>query len=174
MVNNLYLIKPQPEFDTQIGILISMLNYTRYTTLQTVSNLTTTQLDFLLDQNSNSIGALLMHIAAVEYYYRINTFENREFTEQEQDKWNIALSLGNKARSNINKNELSFYLNILENERNITIQCFKNIKDNWLYHQEKWDNEPVNNYFKWFHVMEDELNHRGQMRIIRKKLSNIN
>lgn len=27
--------------------------------------------------------------------------------------------------------------------------------------------ERANNYFKWFHVFEDELNHRGQIRWLR-------
>lgn len=27
---------------------------------------------------------------------------------------------------------------------------------------------PTSNYFKWFHVFEDEINHRGQIRLIRK------
>jgi hypothetical protein len=29
---------------------------------------------------------------------------------------------------------------------------------------------PANNHFKWFHVFEDEINHRGQIRWLRARL----
>jgi len=37
----------------------------------------------------NSIGALIMHLAAAEAYYQVATFENREFNEEERKsgKW---------------------------------------------------------------------------------------
>ena len=33
-----------------------------------------------------------------------------------------------------------------------------------------WGGQPANNYFKWFHVFEDEINHRGQIRWLCKRL----
>jgi hypothetical protein len=33
-----------------------------------------------------------------------------------------------------------------------------------------WNGRKANNYFKWFHVFEDELNHRGQIRWLRSRL----
>ena len=42
--------------------------------------------------------------------------------------------------------------------------------DAWLDAQTPfWGGKPANNYFKWFHVFEDELNHRGQIRWLRKR-----
>lgn len=45
------------------------------------------------------------------------------------------------------------------------------VGDEWLDRQSSfgWDH-PANHYFKWFHVFEDELNHRGQIRLIVKEL----
>jgi hypothetical protein len=52
-----------------------------------------------------------------------------------------------------------------------TLNFFAAANDEWLEHFTPygWDH-PANNYFKWFHVFEDELNHRGQIRMIKKRL----
>ena len=42
--------------------------------------------------------------------------------------------------------------------------------DAWLHAVDTSWGTPVSNYFKWFHVFEDELNHRGQIRLLRKLL----
>ena len=41
------------------------------------------------------------------------------------------------------------------------------LNDDWLYQEARhWHEKPANNYFKWFHVLEGELNQRGQIRLI--------
>lgn len=43
--------------------------------------------------------------------------------------------------------------------------------DDWLDERcDCCDGQEANDHWKWFHVMEDELNHRGQIRLIRKRL----
>lgn len=59
-MENILLITDIPGYTPQISRLVSMMNYARFTTLDAVKNLTQDQLDFLLDSQSNSIGA---------YYY---------------------------------------------------------------------------------------------------------
>lgn len=44
-------------------------------------------------------------------------------------------------------------------------------EDEWLNVQTQWGGQEANNYFKWFHVCEDELSHRGQIRWLRKRAS---
>lgn len=169
--DQLYLITDLPGFTPQISRLLSMMNYARHTTLTAVKELTTEQLDFLLDEQSNSIGGLLLHFAAVEYAYQVDTFEERELNEVELSEWGPALELGEKGRASIKGNELSYYVEQLNEMRNRTIDLFKAVDDEWLYKEEPfWYDKPANNYFKWFHVFEDEINHRGQIRMIRKRL----
>ena len=49
---------------------------------------------------------------------------------------------------------------------------FKTLPDEWLFQQTPfWFDQQANNYFKWFHVFEDEINHRGQIRIIKKMMA---
>ena len=63
---NLYLITDIDGYTPHVGRLVSMMNYVRWTTVAEVEDLKIEHLDYLHDAESNSIGALLMHIAAVE------------------------------------------------------------------------------------------------------------
>ena len=58
-------IEAIPGYSPTIGRLVGMLTYARSTTLAAVDGLTIADLDHLHDAESNSIGALLAHIAAV-------------------------------------------------------------------------------------------------------------
>ena len=53
---NLFLIGDIPGFAPQIARLVSMMNYTRSTTLQAVEGLGVDALDYVHDARSNSIG----------------------------------------------------------------------------------------------------------------------
>lgn len=86
-MNQIFLITDIPGYSPQISRLLSMMNYARYTTLEAVKGLTVEQLDYLLDAQSNSIGALLLHYAAVEYAYQVATFEQRDLSEEELTRW---------------------------------------------------------------------------------------
>jgi uncharacterized damage-inducible protein DinB len=168
----LYLIDDVPGFTPQIGRLVSMMTYVRHTTLSDAAGLTVEQLDYLHDGESNSIGALLSHIAAVETWYQAATFSGRELGAEEMREWGAALDLGPSARREIQSHDLDFYIGRLERVRATTLEELSRRDDEWLEQQATfWRGEPANNYFKWFHVFEDELNHRGQIRWLRKRAS---
>ena len=165
-----FLITGEEGYTPQIGRLVSMMNYVRSVTIDSVQNLTTQQLDFLLDEKANSIGALLLHIASTDMFFRIFSFDNRELTEEEDNHWAAASYLGEPAKEQIKGNRLEYYLDVLNSERNKVLDLFKTVNDNWLYEEKPlWYNKPANNYFMWFHVFEDEINHRGQINLIRKR-----
>lgn len=170
-MNEGYYISDVEGYTPQIGRLVSMMNYARSVTIDSVKNLTTPQLDFLLDEKANSIGALLMHIASTDFFFRILSFEKRELTEEEDKEWEAASYLDEPARKLIKGNSVEYYLEVLKNERNKVLDLFKTVNDNWLYEEMPlWSNKPANNYFMWFHVFEDEINHRGQINLIRKRI----
>ena len=169
-MNEGFFISDTEGYTPQIGRLVSMMNYVRSVTIDSVQNLTTPQLDFLLDEKANSIGALLLHIASTDMFFRIFSFENRELTEEEDNQWAAASYLGAPAREQIKGNSLEYYLDVLNSERNKVLDLFKTVNDKWLYEEKPlWYNKPANNYFMWFHVFEDEINHRGQINLIRKR-----
>lgn len=169
--DRIYLISDVEGFSPQIGRLVSMMNYARQTTLNTVKGLSMEQLDYHHDSKSNSIGALLLHLAAVELGYQLDTFHKRKPNEDEIKKWQPAFELGELGRSKIKSQPLEYYLHELSQMREATLEELMKRNDEWLYEESPfWGGKPANHYFMWFHVFEDEINHRGQMRWLRKRL----
>ena len=166
----IYLVTTIAGYTPQIGRLVSMMNYARRTTLAEVEGLSVQHLDYLHDSRSNSIGALLLHIAAVEVSYQAATFGSGGLGGNEMEQWQAALSLGERARREIKGNGADHYLRILEGVRSKTLEELARRDDGWL-DEEKLvlDRQPATNYFKWFHVFGDEINHRGQIRWLRKR-----
>jgi uncharacterized damage-inducible protein DinB len=168
---SIYIVKNKDGFSLQIGHLVHMMDYVRFTTLRAVQDLSVEQLDYYYDSESNSIGALLAHIAAVEWFYQIYTFESREPSKKEWQPWSTAMNLGGKAMKEIKGNSLEYYTDLLGTVRQKTLEGFASRKDQWLYEEEPFRNKKLaNHYFMWFHVFEDEINHRGQIRWLRKRL----
>ena len=170
-MTNSFLIEDVPGFTPQIGRLVGMMKYVRATTLQAVRGMTPAQLDYVQDDKSNSIGALLAHIAAVEFAYQVITFEGRDLNDRDNAQWGAALDLGEAARREINRRPLEHYTRVLDEVRAQTFSEFAKRTDSWLYEQAKWGPGVANNYFMWFHVFEDELSHRGQIRWLRKRIT---
>jgi uncharacterized damage-inducible protein DinB len=168
-----YRIRTIGDFSPRIGELVSMLEHTRAVTLEEIQDLSEEELDYLVDEGSNSIGSLLLHIASIEFVHQIISFENRDINELELKQWKSALELGEGARKNINKNSVDFYIDELSKVRENTISQFKGLRDDWLFQEKEWGNGvPYNNYYLWFHVFEDEINHRGQIRTIKRMIQN--
>lgn len=167
---DLFLIGDIPGFTPQIGRLVSMMNYVRSTTLKAVTGLGVQELDYVHDAQSNSIGALLLHIAAAEAGYQAATFDARDLNGEERQLWGAALELGDRARDEIRDHELGYYLETLEQVRAKTLAELGRRDDRWLEEQTSFGSgQRVNNYFKWFHVIGHEINHRGQIRWLRSR-----
>ncbi|WP_419638589.1 DinB family protein [[Bacillus] enclensis] len=168
---SLYFIQGIEGYDPQLGKLVSMMNYARHTLLESVENLTVEELDFHMDEKSNSIGMLLYHIGSLEKAFQIMTFEDRDLTDDEWEDLSLGIVLGGDAKGKIKGHSLDYYVDRLSEIRALTLTTFSTLQDSWLDNVNPygWD-YPANNYFKWFHVFEDELNHRGQIRMIAKRL----
>ena len=167
-----YVIQAPKGYTNKIGELVSMLEYTRAVTLEEVAELSQNDLDYLDSENSNTIAALLSHIAAIEKVHQVISFENRDFNQEELVQWDSALALGEEARRDIKGNSLDYYLKQLAEVRKETLTQLKTKDDAWLYEQKTWPNGVAhNNYYLWFHVMEDEISHRGQIKVIKRGLS---
>jgi len=166
-----YAVRDLDGFTPKIGNLVSMMSYARKTTLDAVYNLKTEELDFLPAPSANTIGMLLEHIASVEVYYQLATFEGRKMRKAEKERWAAGSELGELGRETIKGNDLNYYLQQLQEIREKTLSELKQRDDAWLMEEENFRKDTrINNYFKWFHVAEDEISHRGQMRLIRNHL----
>ena len=170
---SVFVIGPTDGYSTQIGTLVSMLNYNRYTIINMVKSMTVIELDYLQDANANTIGALILHLGATEKFYQINTFEGRQdYNDEEKRRWGHAMSLGEEGRQNIKGKDAQYYIDAITMVREKTLEELKKKDDKWLLAVDpEWSKErPLNTYWKWFHVCEHEANHRGQIAWLKSRL----
>ena len=171
---NIHQFGKREGYTEQVSILVSMMDWMRATVLRSVEGISQKELDFLLDKDSNSIGAMLMHLAATERFYQIHTFEGRkwgDFDKKDTDRWNVGSHLGDQAREEIKGNPISYYTDQLEEVREFTLAELKNKDESWLMEStDFFGNQPTNNYCKWFHVVEHESNHNGQIKYIKSRV----
>lgn len=168
------IIGPKKGYSPQMGTLVSMMAWMRSTMLSSVKGMTQKDLDYLIDANANTIGALLLHLAATDAFYHAITFQGISMTELPEafkEKWGMPMELGEPARKGIKGHDLDYYLNILNETREQTLAEFRKRDDAWLLAVDKnWPWGPTNNYCKWFHVCEHESNHNGQIKFLRKRI----
>lgn len=170
---NAWIVGPQPGFSPEIGTLTSMLAFTRQQVLRNVKGLSQQDLDFLLDDKANTIGALLLHLAATETYYQLNTFDGMKWGSWSEDlkkKWDIPMNLGEPAQKAIKGNSLDYYVDALNQVREKSLAEFRKHDDKWLTTVVTVEGFSANNYAKWFHVAEHESNHDGQIKFLKRRL----
>ena len=168
------IVGPKPGYSPQIGTLVSMMAWVRPAVTSPVKGITQPNLDHLFDANANSIGALLLHLAATETFYQLHTFDGRkwgDWPDAVKQKWEAASELGDLGRTTIKGHELDYYLQALQETRAKTLAEFKKRDDAWLMAiDQNWYWGPTNNYCKWFHVCEHESHHAGQIDMLLKRL----
>jgi hypothetical protein len=82
----------------------------------------------------------------------------------------VDVDLGERARNEIRGHELDHYMDSLAQVRAKTLVELGQRDDRWLEEETSFGSgQRVNNYFKWFHVMGREINHRGQIRWLRTR-----
>ncbi|RZN82599.1 MAG: DUF664 domain-containing protein [Winogradskyella sp.] len=164
--NAQYDVKPPKGYSNDIGNMISMLDNLKGRVERIVKNMDQDATDFLLDENANTPGAMIFHLAATEVYYQIYTLEGRQFNKEEEAKWGTALSLGEKARTEFKEKPIKYYLDIFDEVRKKTKKLLKEKDDDWF----AMKNGGMTNHWAWFHVMEHQANHMGQLAMISKRI----
>jgi len=170
------MLGPLPGFSPQIGAFVSQLTWMREMNgvLRATDKLKQPDLDYLFDKDANTIGALMLHLAATETYYQMNTFDGLKWDSWSEDikkKWDPAMNLGDAGRATIKAHDREYYVNILHEVRQTTLTEFRKKDDAWLLAADKsWPWGPTNNLCKWFHVCEHEAHHTGQIALLRKRL----
>jgi uncharacterized protein DUF664 len=171
----LSILGPRTGYTPQIGTFVSELTWMRDGNgiLAATKGLTQADLDYLVDPNSNTIGALMLHLAATEVYYGLNTFDGvawGKWPDSVKKQWDPAMNLGKEGRDTIKGHDRDYYVNILADVRAKTLANFKKKDDAWfLGGVEDWFG-PTNTFCKWFHVCEHEAHHSGQVAYLRKRL----
>ena len=168
------VLGPRPGYSPQIGTLVSEMAWMREAVLRSVKGMSPDQLDFLLDNKANRCGALLLHLAATEKLYQLNTFNQvgpeELFKVQAFKEWAVPMELGDPARQAIKGHNLDYYLNLLHEIREKTLAEFRKRDDAWLMAvDKKWPWGPTDNLCKWFHVCEHESHHAGQISLLKTR-----
>ncbi|PTA69245.1 mycothiol transferase [Deinococcus arcticus] len=164
------LTGPPAPFTPQLAALADMLVYARLTTLQAVAGMTPGELDAVPPGLGNSCGMLLAHLGAVHRAYHALSFEGHDpYDTDAYAPYRAALDLGEAARETIRGHELAWYEAELEATLNLTLTGLAARDDAWLAGPVPAD-PTMNHHWAWFHVMEDEVSHRGQLRLIRRLL----
>ena len=172
--SDLNLLGPKEGYSPQVGTLVSMLTWMRKKAVRYAEGLSREQLDHVFDAKANSIGSLLMHLASTEAFYASHTFDKHkwgEFPEALSARFNVGMELGDEGRAKIKGHDLDHYLGTLKEVREKTLAELKKRDDGWLLAvDEKWPWGPTNTYCKWFHVVEHESHHGGQIAFLRSRL----
>jgi uncharacterized damage-inducible protein DinB len=167
--------RPISGYTPQIGTMVSMLTWMEPAVLGPTRDLSQEQLDYLFDKNANTIGALMLHLAATEVLYQRITFGNENFDKLPADyeaKWGPAMNLGAAGREKIKGHDVAYYQDAIREAREKTLVEFAKKDDAWFttaLKEPAWGG-PVNNFCFWFHVCEHISHHAGQIDLLIKRL----
>jgi uncharacterized damage-inducible protein DinB len=156
-----------------VGALVAMLDYACNTTLTAIDGLSTAQLEHRHDEKANSIGAMLAHVASTEWYYLTATLEHGAADPAAWSDWGVAMRLGPPAEAAAKGRDALWHRERLASLRSRTLAGLRGVDDAWLAGEFTlpWLGQSATHHWAWFHVAEDELNHRGQIRWLRARLS---
>jgi len=170
MATRTFYIEFDHHHDNAIDYFLGMLDKTRSTTLQRIKNFTVEELDWPVRPDWNTIGALLSHTIALEHYFRIEFVKGRKLTSEEEEKWLPALDLGPHVPKLIRKLPIEFYQEAFAESRRLFLESFKNIDfDSFTRRIEGYDpQEGCNLAWVLYHMIEDEIQHRGQITLLHK------
>lgn len=54
--------------------------------------------------------------------------------------------------------------------RESTLAQFRQYDDEWLWQESPSNNIVANNYWMWYHVYADEINHRGEINWLKSRI----
>ena len=162
-----YEIKPAEGYSPNIGIMVNMLEDLKDRITGQVKNLNQTETDFEFDDKANSIGALVMHLVATEAYFQIETLEERQLTEEEQKLFGVGGELNDNSKQELKQKTIQHYLDLWNEVRQKTLAGLKTKDDTWFASE---IDEGINYHWAWYHVMEHQANHMGQIALVKNRL----
>ncbi len=152
----------------QIENMISMLEDLKARVERAVKVLNQQQTDHLHDENANRIGALVMHLAAAEIYYQKYTFGTSYEDKENEELLGAGMDLDEEGRSLLKGKPISYYLDIYTKVREKTVEELRKRDDVWFNSTNA--GKGISNHYAWFHVMEHQSSHLGQILFLKKRL----
>ena len=163
-----FVIGPRDGFSPRVGVLVSSLQNTRHYLRNAVRGLSLEQLDARPEPAQNTIGQLLAHLAAAETMFQRMLFEGRRFNDAERERWGACFEFQESRWSRGRR--LEAYLTDLDDARVHTLMALQHRDDDWLNTPRPFAGRPANHHYFWFHFLQDEARHTGQIIVLRKHL----
>jgi uncharacterized damage-inducible protein DinB len=166
-------IDPAPGFTPEIGRFVAMLEDTRRRTKRYVEGLTAKQLAWYSNDKVESIGTILLHIAAVEHSYIQEDIMRRPMGEE----WKIAFPI-RFGIPQITGKDLDYFTDQLDSVREDTRFVLNSLTDSDLKRiiTPLDPGEPQNAQIQFsieyilYHLIGHEAHHRGQIAVQKRLL----
>ena len=166
-INAQYEIKAVEGYTPQIGMMVDMLEEVKDKITAEIADFDQAQTDFLFDEKANSIGAMIMHLAATEAYIQTETLEGRTWTAEEAAFWAAGGGLGIESRDKLKGKPMKYYLDQWDKVRKKTLEGLKTKDDAWFASS---IDESMNIHWAWFHILKHAANHMGQIELVKSRL----
>ena len=147
--------------------LVSMLGSARHYLARAIRDLPAASLDAAPAGAPNTVGALLAHLMAAERMFQNLTFRGFTFQDSgdEVDKAAFRFEANPLAGEDV-----AAYLARMAEIRAETVRLLDGVDDTWLGGPMTFSGQPANRHYYWFHYIQDEVRHTGQIILIRKHL----
>ncbi len=160
-------LEKSSELAPKVADYYAMMEKTREKLIGRVQGLEMKQLDFTpYPDRIESIGTLLLHIAAVEWSW---IFEDIDGQEMDYEKWKYGFALRERIPQ-IQGYDISFYLERLSEVRNAVFRKLKSLPENELERIIEVDDDFVSVEWILFHLIEHEAIHIGQVSMLLRLL----
>jgi len=160
---NLITLDRRGDLSPRVALLFSMMVRTRGRLLRVVEDLTDSEIDYSPDMKKiETIGTLLLHIAAVEWSW---IFEDIDGEEMDYEKWKHAFALREEIPQ-LTKQGLQFYIDRLIEVRSDVFARLRNLDDSKLHKLVDVGSAEVSIEWILFHLLEHEALHIGQISLL--------
>lgn len=167
---------PPPGFSPGIGRYLAQLTEIRGDLLKEVHGLTAEQLSWYPNENVESIGTQLLHVAAIEWSWVFEEIFRR--SSDDYDGWEEALPI-RIGRPQVREQPLAYFTDRLARVRTETTEALRQLTDDDLPRlvsdaspppEEVDDPERFSIDWVLFHLVHHEARHVGQVELLRRLL----
>jgi uncharacterized damage-inducible protein DinB len=170
MLERKFHIENEMAENTLTDYLLAIIHDARSTTFRYIKDITQEELDWQPYAGWNTIGALLSHVIAGDYFFKIYFIEGRELTKQEEELWIPGLDLGEHVNSLKGKSPQYYQEELMKSHLEIKEAIRKITAEKLLERRYDVYDKERGSDLAWtlYHNAEDEVHHRGQISILRK------
>ena len=171
--SNLFQLEKSTKLSPQVATWFAIMEDSRKYLLEIIEGLDEEALDFTPNEETiETIGTLLLHIAAVEWSW---IFEDIDGIEMDLERFKYGFPLRPEVDiPQIKGKSKQFYLDELRNVREEVFNRLCQVKDEELERMVGSDKQKYTIEWILFHIAEHEMMHIGQILLLRRlfKLSN--